>query len=437
MTQLFAVAGASLALILSVGIHPDHASDIAITGARLVTVSGETIESGTIVITGGKIAALGADVAPPEGADVIDGSGKTVYPGLIDGLSTLGITEISAVAASQDVREVGDVNPHAKTWVALNAHSALLPVARAGGVTAALSAPDGGLISGQSTLIRLAGSTPGALTIKGPVAMHINFPTGAAERSFESLIQGPPEPKTFEARQEEEKKNQAKALKRLANILAEAKAYGAALQAAEAGQADAPRPDLPMAALAPAASGELPVVMTAEGAEDIRGAVEFAEANGLRLIIAGGLEAWREAKLLADSDVAVLIKVDRLPRREADPYDAAFANAAKLVAAGVKVAIVCDQPYQSRNLPYEAAMAHAYGLSADAAIRAITLSPAEIFGVADRMGSLEVGKQANIIVVSGDILDHRTSVTHVFIDGEAQSIETRHTRLYEEFKDRK
>lgn len=437
MTRLFPVAGAGLALILSVGAHPSHANDIAITGARLVTVSGATIENGTIVISGGRIAALGADVAPPDDAEVIDATGKTVYPGLIDGFSTLGLTEISAVAASQDFRETGDVNPHAQTWVALNAHSELLPVARAGGITAALSVPAGGLISGQSALIRLAGSTPEALTIKAPVAMHINFPTGAPERSFESLLQGPPKPMTFEAREEEKEQNRAETLKRLAHLLAEAKAYGAALQAAEAGQVDRPRPDLPMEALAPAARGELPVVMTAEGAEDIRGAVEFANANGLRLILAGGLEAWREAALLAENDVPVLLKVDRLPRREADPYDAAFTNAAKLVAAGVKVAIVANQPYLSRNLPYEAAMAHAYGLSAEAAIRAITLSPAEIFGVADRMGSLDLGKRANVIVATGDILDHRSTVTHVFVDGEAQSLETRHTRLYEEFKDRK
>ena len=132
----------------------------------------------------------------------------------------------------------------------------------------------------------------------------------------------------------------------------------------------------------------------------------------------------------------MLVKVDRLPRRETDPYDAAYTNAAALHAAGVRFAIVSDDASKSRNLPYEAAMARAFGLPADAALRAITLSPAEIFGVADRMGSLEAGKDANVVIATGDIMDHRTTVTHVFIDGVAQSLETRHTRLYEQFKDR-
>jgi imidazolonepropionase-like amidohydrolase len=191
-----------------------------------------------------------------------------------------------------------------------------------------------------------------------------------------------------------------------------------------------------MESLAPAARGDVPVVVRADAEDDIRGAVAFATEHGLTLIIAGGLEAWRCADVLKARDVPVLMNVERLPRRESDPYDAAYANAAKLQAAGVRFAIVSDDASQSRNLPYEAAMARAYGLPADAAIRAITLSPAEIFGVADRMGSLAVGKDANLFVATGDIMDHRVSVTHVFIDGVPQSLETRHTRLYQEFKDR-
>ena len=156
----------------------------------------------------------------------------------------------------------------------------------------------------------------------------------------------------------------------------------------------------------------------------------------MRLIVAGALEAWRVADLLKQKDVAVLVNVDRLPRRESDPYDAAYANPAALFQAGVRFAIVSDDASQVRNLPYEAAMARAFGLPADAALRAITLSPAEIFGVADRMGSLDPGKDANLFVATGDIMDHRSEVTHVLIDGVPQSLETRHTRLYREFKDR-
>ncbi|HLA76557.1 MAG TPA: amidohydrolase family protein [Vicinamibacteria bacterium] len=422
-------------LALSAAALTAAEAPIAIRGARIVTVSGPTIEKGTLVLAGGKIAAIGADVAVPAGATVIDGSGKTVYPGLIDGLTTLGLVEIGSVAGSVDTAEAGDVNPHAKAWVAVHAHSELLPVARANGLTAALAAPQGGLVSGQSALIRLAGSTPDALTVKTPVAMHVTYPTGRAPFDFSRMFDEP-ELKTFEERQKERKKNQEKDLRRLANLLAEAKAYGAALEAAKSGKGAPPKPDLPMEALAPVARGELAVIMRADDEADIRGAVKFAADQGLKLVIAGGLEAWRCTDVLKEKAVPVLINVDRLPRKESDPYDAAYANPGLLFKAGVRFAIVSDDASQSRNLPYEAAMASAYGLPAEIALRSITLSPAEIFGVANRIGSLEVGKDANLVIATGDILDHRTQVTGVFIDGVAQSIETRHTRLYQQFKDR-
>jgi imidazolonepropionase-like amidohydrolase len=410
-------------------------SEVCIVNARIVTVEGPTIEKGTIVLAGGKIAAVGPAVTPPAGAEVIDGTGKTVYPGLIDGLNQLGLAEIQSVPGSMDTTEVGDMNPHARAWIAINPHSEAIPVARANGVTASLTAPAGGLVSGQSALIRLAGSTPAALTVKAPVALHVVYPSG---RPAPDPSQTLPEPdvKTFEERQRDKKKNQEKALERLRNVLEDAKAYGAGLAAAGEGKLPRPRPDLVLEALAPAARGEMPVVVRADAEDEIRGAVKFAEERGLRLVLAGGLEAWRCVDVLRDKKVPVLLKVLRLPARAADPYDAAYANAAALHRAGVAFAIVTDDPDNERNLPYEAAMARAYGLPAEAALRAITLSPAEILGVADRLGSLRPGKSATVIVTSGDIMDHRTQVEQVFIDGVAQSLETRHTRLYREFKDR-
>jgi imidazolonepropionase-like amidohydrolase len=427
---------AAFPLVLLGALAPAAESPtIAITGARVVTVSGPTLERATVVISGGKIAAVGADAAVPAGATVIDGAGKTVYPGLIDGLTTLGLTEIGSVAGSVDVAEVGDVNPHAKAWVAIHPQSELIPVARANGITAALAAPGGGLVSGQSALIRLAGSTPAELTVKAPVAMHVVYPTGRPPFEISRLFEEP-ELKTFEERQRDKRRNQEKELKRLAGLLEDAKAYGAGLEAAQANRGPAPESDLPMASLAPAARGRIPVVIRADAADDIRSAVDFAKREGLKLIVAGGLEAWRVADLLKQNDVAVLVNVDRLPRRESDAYDAAYANPAALQRAGVRFAIVSDDASQVRNLPYEAAMARAFGLPAEAAIRAITLSPAEIFGVADRMGSIERGKDANLVVATGDIMDHRTQVTQVLIDGAPQSLETRHTRLYQEFRKR-
>jgi imidazolonepropionase-like amidohydrolase len=430
-----ALAAVWLGLVAAPFVDAAERPVVIIKDARIVTVAGPVIEKGSVLISGGKVAAVGPSVAVPPGATVIDGAGKTVYPGLIDGLTSLGLVEIQSVPGSVDTAEVGDVNPHARAWVALNPHSEQLPVARANGITTALAAPTGGLISGQSALIRLAGATPDALTVKTPVALHVVFPSGRPAPDPARLVEDP-EPKTFEERQKEKKKNKERGLDRLRNLLEEAKAYGAALDASRAGGIDPPRPDVAMEALAPFARGAAPVVMRADDEEDIRAAVRFAEERGLKLIVAGGLEGWRCAGLLAAKGVPVLLKVDRLPDRESDPYDAVFANAARLHEAGVRFAIVSDDADTSRNLPYEAAMARAFGLPAAAAIRAITLSPAEIFGVDDRLGSLVPGKDANVVVATGDLLDHRTAVTHVFIDGVAQSLETRHTRLFEQFKDR-
>jgi imidazolonepropionase-like amidohydrolase len=417
-------------LMATVALAADAPRTIAIRGARIVTVSGPVIEKGTIVLSGGKIAAVGAEAAVPAGAEVIDGTGKTVYPGLINGLTTLGLTEIGSVPGSVDTTETGDINPQARAWLAVQPHSELIPIARANGTTVVLTAPLGGLVSGQSALLRLAGSTPEALTVKQPVAMHMVYPTGRPSFSLARLFEEP-ELKTFEERLKDRRLSQEKDLRRLGNLIEDARALG------QRRGANVPSDvDLAEEALGAVARGELPVVMRADAEDDIRGAVRFAGEHGLKLIIAGGLEAWRCADLLKEKDVPVLLSVDRLPRREADRYDAAFTNPSVLHRAGVRFAIVSDDAADSRNLPYEAAMARAYGLPAEVALRAITLAPAEIFGVADRMGALAVGKDADVFVATGDIMDTRTQVIHVFVDGVAQSLETRHTRLFREFKDR-
>lgn len=404
---------------------------LVIRGARVVPVASPVIEKGTVIVQKGRILAVGADVAVPPGATVVDGTGRTLYPGLIDALTTIGLQEIAAVAATLDTTEVGDMNPQARAWVALHPDSELVPVPRANGVTSVLSAPAGGLVSGQSALVRLAGTTPAAMVVKAPAALHVVYPSGRP--AFDPSRPEPPEPKTFADRVKDRDKAQKQALDRLAGLLAEAKAYAA-------GAADTTRPapetNMVLGALAPFARGEAPVVIRADDEDEIRSAVAFGSQNGLKLVIAGGLEAWRCAALLAEKDVAVLVKVLRLPSRESDPYDAPYANAAALHRAGVRFAIVSDDPEQSRNLPYEAAMAAAYGLPADAALRAITLAPAEIFGAADAIGSIAPGREANLVLATGDILDARTQVTGVFIGGVAQSLETRHTRLYERYKDR-
>ena len=267
-----------------------HAADapIVITGARIVTVSGPVLENASIVIQNGKIASVGTSLTAPAGARMIDGRGKTVYPGLFDALTTLGLVEVNQGAnGTVDTSELGDVNPHAKSWVALHPESELLSVARAFGITNSVSAPVGGLISGQSAVIRTVGDTPAALTVKAGVAMHMRYPTGAPVFDFS---QGIPniEPKTFEQRVQERKKNQEKELLKLHGLLEEARAYGEGIAAGAS-----LRVDLPMEGLSPAAMGKMPVVMRADAEADIRGAIKFANENKLKLIVAGGAEAWR------------------------------------------------------------------------------------------------------------------------------------------------
>jgi len=429
LARLLAAVGSAAA--------PLAAQDVplAITNARVVTVSGPVIERGTVVVAKGRIAAVGAGVEVPPGATVIDGSGKTLYPGLFDALTSVGLVEVASVAATVDRTEVGDVNPHAKAWVALHPDSELIPVARANGLTTVLAAPSGGLVSGQSAVVRLAGTTPEAMTLKAPAALHLVYPSGRPvldpSRPFEE-----PEPKTLQERLKEKKKNQEKALARLASLFAEARAHAAAVTGAERGARPAPETSLALEALAPYARGEAPVVIRADDEDEIRGAVRLASEQGLRLVIAGGLEAWRCADLLKEKDAALLLKVHRSPSRESDPYDAPYASAAVLHRAGVRFAIVTDDAENVRNLPYEAAMAAAYGLPAAEAVRAITLSPAEIFGVADRVGAIAPGRDATLVLAAGDILDTRTQVTQVLVEGVPQPLETRHTRLYERYKDR-
>jgi imidazolonepropionase-like amidohydrolase len=396
--------------MLSTAAWAADPATIAITGARIVTVSGPTIERGTIVLAGGRIAAVGADVGVPAGATVIDGSGKTVYPGLIDGLTTLGLTEIGSVAGSVDTSEVGDVNPHAKAWIAVHPHSDLIPVARANGVTTVLAGFEGSLVSGQSAIIHLDGWTPREMSVRDAAALHVTFPNVPAE--IEKLKDEP-------------------LYKELRGVFEAAQRYDMALS--RGSKVDR---DLKLEAMRPYVRGERPVVIRAYGVREIRAAVAFGEEFKLKIVLRGATEAWKVATLLAEKKVPVLIESLGLPVQRHDPYDTGYSNAARLHKAGVRFAIVSDEPSNVRNLPYHAGMAVAYGLPPDEALKAITIYPAQIFGVDHEIGSLEEGKVADFVVTTGDPLEIVTDVVYVFIAGRPSSLVTRHTLLYEKFRAR-
>lgn len=410
------------------------AGTYVIRGARIVTVSGPDIENGAVVLRGGRIEAVGATVNAPAGAVEIDGRGLHVYPGLIDAETNLGLAEIGQGApGTVDLAEVGDMNPHAQAWVAVNPHSSHVEVTRVAGVTNVVSLPQGGVVSGQAALLNLAGSTQREMALVQNTALVIDFPRvgggGGGFGGFQQQIT--PEAVTARDRRVDE----------LRRILRDAEAYGRAADAYARDQRGVPRPetDLVLAALVPYVRGERPVMFRADRERDIRAAVLFAQEMKLRPVIVGGSDAWRVAPFLKERNVPVIVdSIWGLPLREDDPYDTLYENPAKLQRAGVRFAISTgDGGAHVRDLPFQAGMAVSFGLPREEALKSITLYPAQIMGVADRLGSIETGKLANLVVTDGDILDARTNVRHLFIGGRQIPLVSRHTVLYDQFKDRK
>ncbi|MFQ3639795.1 MAG: amidohydrolase family protein [Chloracidobacterium sp.] len=438
--QWLALAGFSLALTL--GAEAQQKLDIApratvaIRDARLVTVSGETIERGTLVIRDGRIAAIGASAPIPAGAQILDGKGLTVYPGMIDAGTSLGLVEIPAVAATVDQGEVGDYNPNARALVAINPHSAHVRVTRYNGITNVATMPDGGVICGQATFINLYGTSPQEMAVVPSLGLVVNFPrlNVGGGGPFAAFRQPPP------ANIAEAIAARNRRVEELRQVLREAADYGRA-KAAAASDPKIPRPatNVVYESLLPTLRGETPVFFRADRAQDIRAVLAFAEDMGLRPIIVGGNEAWVcAAELKAKNVPVILTGVLDLPNREDDPYDVLYENAAKLHQAGVRFCISTgDNGAHVRDLPYHAGMAAAFGLDPKVALRAVTLSAAEVLGVSDRVGSLEVGKMANVVVADGDLLEPRTRVKYAFIDGRPAQLTSRHTELYEQFKERK
>ena len=408
------------------------ADTYAIRNVRVVTVTGPVIESGTVVIANGKIAAVGANASVPSGAKIIDAKGLSVYPGMMDADTEIGLTEIGSVAGSVDTNEIGDNNANIHVDVAVRPDSSHIAVTRVNGVTSALTAPRGGLIAGQSAILNLDGWTPREMVLKSPVAMHINWPGGGGGRGFGGEFGGQQRSAT-ELRREQEKQ-----IESLKKILRDAAAYGDARDA-RAKDPSLPKQnvDLKLEALIPVVRGQMPVVINANLERDIKSAIAFVGEMKLKAIISGGAEAYRVADQLKAKNIPVIVgPVLRVPVREDDPYDAAFANAGLLSKAGVKIAFQTNDSAYSRNLPYHAGMAAAFGLPKEEALKAVTIYPAEIFGIADRVGSIEQGKIANLIVTDGDPLEIRTQIKHVFINGRDIPLTSRHTELYEKYKDR-
>jgi len=412
-----------------------RAGTFAIENARIVTVSGATIDNGTVLIQDGKIAAVGANVSVPSNAEKIDGKGLSVFPGMIDAGTNLGLSEIGlGVPGSVDVAETGDQNANAKAFKGINPHSTHINVTRVNGITTVMSYPAGGTIAGEAAVIDLSGATQAEMALVPEFGLVINFPRISTFGGFTPGFGR----QTVEF--SEAVKRRDKQLDELKQIFRDAENY------ARAKDADAKDNSLPytpssirLEPLVPYIRGQKPVIFTADRERDIRGVVKFATEMKLKAIILGGQDAWKVADDLKKNNIPVIFtNIYNLPVQDDDPYDYLFEAPEKMQQAGVKFAISTgnDGP-EIRDLPYHAGLAGAFGLPKEDALKSVTLYPAQILGIADKVGSIEAGKMANIVVADGDILEPRTNIKYLFIAGKLMPLTSRHTDLFNSFKDRK
>jgi len=415
--------GAPLAAQAPSAQPPNRPSAYAITNTTIVPVVGARVVNGTVVIRNGRIEAAGAGVATPAGATVIDGRGLFVYPGLIDSGDRMGLTEIGSVPGGQDTQELGQYNPQNDVITAVNPSSVHIPVTRANGVTSAITSAQGGMIQGTAALIDLAGWTPDEMAAKSRVAMVMSYPRiggGGGRGGFRGGQGQGGDAAATQNRQVQE----------LYDYLRNAKAYN--------DRANPVPQNLAFAALGPALRGEVPVIFDVQTEGQIRGVLALADTFKLKVVLRGATQAWMLADTLAARKIPVVVgPLTAVPDGDA-PYDAVYANPGVLAKAGVQIAFQTNDGGEgdARNLPYNAALATAYGLDPEEALRAVTINPARIWGVADRIGSIEPGKVANLFVTNGDPLDVRTQVKHVFIRGQLMQWDDRHTQEYQKWRAR-
>lgn len=419
---------ALVAAMMSAG--PAGAEILALTGATVHTVSGPTFENATVVIENGKIMAVGSNLIPPTGATLVSCAGKHIYPGFIAANTVLGLVEINSVRGTVDYRETGENNPNIRAEVAINPESDLLPVARANGLTSAVVTPRGGAIAGTAALVHLDGWTYEDMSVQAPLGLYLQWPTPTPARDFEGPAPAP---------SGDPKKAYEQAIDNIRDAFEEARAYWLARDA-EGGKG-IPRHDRDLKgdAMRRALKGEIPVMIQASSLAQIRAVLRFADEQKLpRVVLMGGDDAWRVAHELEARNIAVITgPMLAAPKRRYEAYDEAFSVPAKLYEAGVKFCVSdggsAFDAMNARNLPYHAAMACAFGLPKDEALKSVTLYPAQILGVDDRVGSIEKGKIADLFVANGDPLEIETTIEQVYIAGRPVSMENRQTRLFTKY----
>ena len=418
----------------------DDKTPIVLKGGRLLTVSHGIIENGVLVMEKGKITAVGtaANVKIPADARVMDVTGMTVYPGLIDSYTSLGITEISAVDMSNDTLEPSDeITPHMHVADAFHAESEIIPVTRYNGITNAMVVPGSrNTLPGQMTFIQLAGKDADEMMLVRDIAMPLNF-TGQQRRNDSFATSKYPSTRMGMATQ-------------LRQAFIDAQEYGARVveydkkiadweKTDSATRKDKPQPpkrDLKLEALLPYLHGKKPVLLTAQTSQDVKTALRLAKEFSLKVVLCGLEFAQNMLDEIASSKLSVIVGSIYATPENGARYDSEFSVPAELYKHGIKIAFASYDSHNARNLPYAAGYAVAFGLPEDEALKAITLNPAEIWGFGKELGSLDVGKTANVVVANGNPLELRTDVKQVFIDGKPVPMENKQTRLRDAYMQR-
>ena len=408
---------------------PPQTHPILIKDATIHPLSSGNISHGQILFVDGVITAIGKKIHDlPDDVEIINLKGKHIYPGLIAAGTTVGLIEINAVRATRDFTEVGKINPNVRAEVGYNPDSDLIPVTRSNGITVVHTVPQGGLISGTSAAMMLDGWTWENATLKAPIGLHLNWPRITINRA----------PRITKSK-EEQKEEREKQLRELDEVFEKARGY---LQAKKAsGRTGIPHhdTDLRWESMIPILEKEIPVFIHANEIQQIEMAVDWTYRQKIKMVLVGGKDAWRVSDLLKKNNIPVILEnIHSLPARRFEDYDVPFTIAVKLYKAGVKFCISASSssfqaPHQ-RNLPYQAATASAYGLPKIEALKSITLYAAEILGIDDQVGSLDIGKDATFIVTDGDPLEITTNVKMEFIQGKRIDLGDRHKKLYEKYQ---
>lgn len=401
---------------------PPQKKPIAFINGTIHPITSSNIENGQILFEAGKITAIGQNISIPENTDIINIEGKHVYPGLIESYSQLGLSEVGAVKATVDISEMGDLNPNIKVEVAVNSETELIPVTRANGIAMAIIRPSRGLISGQSALLMLDGWTWEEMTYKSSVSLIVNWP--GMRISTSSYTKKSPE---------EQKKNIKKRIKTLYTFMDDAIAYLKAKNVKGSSQ----KFDARFEAMIPVLKGEIPVWIQATELLQIESAIGWADKYELDIVIVGGTDAPLAAHLLKPRNIPVIaVPIHAMPKNRDSNFDEPFHLPAQLYEADIDFCIASGTSANARNLPYHAAKAAAYGLPKNEALKAITLYPAEIMGVNNTLGSLETGKDATVIITTGDPLEITTQVKRLYIQGKAIDLNNKHMFMYNKYQAR-